>query len=330
MVTAVALSVNPRTALPALVLAALPVLPLLAAGAPAGTIIENTATATYDDGGVIRNASSNTVQVRVDEVLDVTVASLDSGPLTVRSGGTAVLAFQVTNTGNGPESIALEAVTSVAGNAFDAVPDAIAIDSNGNGVYDAGVDQVLPGPATLTSLPAEASQTVFVIVSAPAGLADGAQSAVNLVARTATGSGAPGTLFAGSGEGGGDAVVGASGGTAVATGQLVASASTVTLVKSASVADPFGGSSAVPGAIITYSITALVSGSADVDALRITDAIPPRTQYRAGTLQLDGAPLTDAAGDDAGEATPATVSFDLGTVPGGASRTVSFAVSIEE
>ncbi len=117
---------------------------------------------------------------------------------------------------------------------------------------------------------------------------------------------------------------------AMATGQMVASASTVTLVRSASVSDPFGGTSATPGATITYAITASVTGSAPIDALAITDAVPAGTRYLAGSLRLDSAPLTDAPGDDAGEGSAAGIAVSRGTVAAGTSRTVTFAVLIEE
>lgn len=296
---------------------------------PAGTLIESTAEATYDDGGVARTVSSNTVQVRVDELLGVAAASLDAGPVTVRSGP-HVLTFLVSNTGNGPEALGLEVLTAVSGNAFETTLDSIAVDSNDNGAYDPGVDAVLPAPSSTAILPAGASRRVFVIVGVPAGIGDGAQSAVNLIARAATGTGGPGTVFASAGEGGGDAVIGAGGGMATATGQMVGSASTVTLVKWASVSDTFGGASATPGATITYGIAASVTGSAPVDALTISDAIPAGTSYLANSLTLESVPQTDAPGDDAGEASAAGITVTLGSVQGGTSRTVTFAVLIEE
>lgn len=304
-------------------------IPVLAQATPAGIIIESTAEATYEDGGTARTVTSNTVQVRVDELIDLAVAGLDSGPVAVQPGPT-VLSFLVGNTGNGPEAFTFEVVTAVAGNAFDATLDSIAVDSNANGIYDPGVDEVLPVPSTSASLAAGASRTVFVILTAPGGNADGAQSTVNLIARSATGTGSPGTVFAAAGESGTDAIAGLSGGTATATGQLVGSANTVTLAKSATVIDPFGGATAVPGATITYGIEARVTGSATINGLTITDIIPANTQYIANSLTLDGAPLSDAAGDDAGEASSAGIAVSLGNVPGGSSNTVTFAVLIEE
>jgi len=302
---------------------------VLASQAPAGVVIESTAEASYEDGGVTHTMTSNTVQVRVDELLDVTAATLDAGPVTVRPGA-AMLSFLVSNTGNGPEAFTLEVVPSVAGNAFDAALDSIAIDTNDNGVFDAGIDEVLPEPSITSLLAAGASETIFVVLEVPAGIADGAESEINLIARTATGTGAPGTIFAASGENGGDGVVGMSGGMAQATGRLVGSASTVSLVKSALVVDTFGGATAVPGSAVTYTIEASVDGSATIDDLVISDSIPATTQYVANSLKLDGAPLSDAQGDDAGEASASGIRVDIGSVPGGSSRSVSFVVLIEE
>lgn len=303
--------------------------PAAAAPVPAGSVIANTAEASYEDGGLVRTITSNTVELRIDELLGVAAATLDAGPVTARSGS-QVLTFRVDNVGNGPEALALEVVTAVPGNGFDTTLDALALDSNDNGVYDPGVDAVLSGPAITGLLPAGGTQRVFVIVLVPAGIGDGAQSAVTLIARAVTGTGAPGTTFAGAGESGVDAVVGGSGGQASATGQMIGSASTVTFVKWATVSDPFGGSRALPGATITYGLELLVTGSAAIDGLTITDAIPAGTQYVANSLTLESASLTDASGDDAGEASAAGIAVALGTVPAGASRTVTFDVLIDD
>ncbi|MEP5726748.1 MAG: hypothetical protein ABJ311_10050, partial [Erythrobacter sp.] len=71
----------------------------MAGGISAGTLIENTATATYDDGSGTQTVDSNTVVLRVDELIDVTVTSLDPGAIAGAPGET-VLTFEVTNQGN--------------------------------------------------------------------------------------------------------------------------------------------------------------------------------------------------------------------------------------
>ena len=313
---------------PLAIAAALITTPAHAGGVKAGTLIENTASATYDGGAGPVTIPSNTITVKVDELLDVTVTSRDSGPVSA-APGSAVLTFELTNTGNGPEAYTLTANPAVAGNDFDTTVNGIAVDTNGNGVYDPGVDQMLTGPATTAAIAADASLTVFVLVTIPGGVADGDQSDVSLLAEAVTGTGAPGTAFAGQGAGGGNAIVGSTGANATATGSLSVGITDVDLFKSATVLDPFGGTGIVPGATITYAIRAEVRGSGSVSDLVVTDAAPADTTYVAGSLKLDGATLTDAADADAGRSGTSGISVDLGTVSGGSSRTVTFQVTID-
>lgn len=313
---------------PLAIAAALITTPAHAGGVKAGTLIENTASATYDGGAGPVTIPSNTITVKVDELLDVTVTSRDSGPVSA-APGSAVLTFELTNTGNGPEAYTLTANPAVAGNDFDTTVNGLAVDTNGNGVYDPGVDQMLTGPATTAAIAADASLTVFVLVTIPGGVADGDQSDVSLLAEAVTGTGAPGTAFAGQGAGGGNAIVGSTGANATATGSLSVGITDVDLIKSATVRDPFGGTGIVPGATITYAIRAEVRGSGSVSDLVVTDAAPADTTYVAGSLKLDGATLTDAADADAGRFGTSGISVDLGTVSGGSSRTVTFQVTID-
>ncbi len=313
---------------PLAIAAALITTPAHAGGVKAGTLIENTASATYDGGAGPVTIPSNTITVKVDELLDVTVTSRDSGPVSA-APGSAVLTFELTNTGNGPEAYTLSANPAVAGNDFDTTVNGIAVDTNSNGVYDPGVDQMLTGPATTAAIAADASLTVFVLVTIPGGVADGDQSDVSLLAEAVTGTGAPGTAFAGQGAGGGNAIVGSTGANATATGSLSVGITDVDLIKSATVRDPFGGTGIVPGATITYAIRAEVRGSGSVSDLVVTDAAPADTTYVAGSLKLDGATLTDAADADAGRSGTSGISVDLGTVSGGSSRTVTFQVTID-
>lgn len=301
--------------------------PALAAGVTAGTVIESTATATYTSGTFNGSATSNTVSLRVDEVLDVAVAGPASSAVLAGSGA-AALAFTITNTGNGPEAFRLGVDAAIAGNDFDAVVDQLALDSNGNGVFDAGVDQILAAGADTPAIAADASVRVFVLASLPAGAGDGQSSQLRLTAFALTGTGTPGTVFAAQGAGGGDAVVGASGGESAATASLAASLANVTLSKSVTVQDPFGGNQPVPGATLTYQITAAVQGTGSVQNLVIADGIPAGSTYVPGTLKLDGAALTDGADGDAGTGGASGISVTLPTVSGGTSKVVSFNVTV--
>ncbi len=300
--------------------------PAMAAGVPAGSLIENTASATYSANSATQTVDSNTVTLKVDEMLDVATASQESGPVAATT--TAVLRYKVTNTGNGPESFTLTANPAVAGNAFNATVTGLAIDVNANGVYDAGIDSALTNGAASAVLAPDGPLDVLVLVSIPAAAAANATSKVELAATAITGSGAPGTLFAGAGLNGGDAVVGASSALSAAQASLIVSKVAVALAKSASVADPFGGARPVPGAIITYRIVADVSGTGSVTGLNVTDAIPAGSTYQPGTLTLEGAALTDGADADAGQFSAAGVAVQLGTLAAGAQRTVTFKVKI--
>lgn len=302
---------------------------LMAGGVTAGTLIENTAVASYDEAGIARSVTSNTITVLVDELIDVTLTSLDPGPVGTRSGR-AVLTFELTNQGNGPEAFRLLASTAVGGNDFDVNFDAIANDSNGNGVYDDGVDEILGRPQTTAVLAPDQRVTLFVLATVPEGAGDQDNSAVTLSAEAVTGSGAPGAVFAGAGVDGGDAVIGTTGAIATARGALIAGTANVALVKSVALRDPFGGTRAVPGTIATFTIEARASGTGTIDNLVVTDTIPKGTTYAPGTLALDGEILSDAADSDAGTASdPSGIAVTFGAVTAQNTRRITFDVIVD-
>jgi uncharacterized repeat protein (TIGR01451 family) len=299
-----------------------------AAGTRAGTLIENTASATYDVGATQVSVASNTDTVRVDELIDAVVDWTDAADVTTLPGATGqILAFSVTNSGNGAEVFALSTVSTVGGDDYDPTVTSIVID-DGDGVYEPGQDTVYVPGTNDPVLQPDASVTVFVLSTTPAGTGDGDRGGVQLIATSRTGTGAPGTSFAGQGEGGGDAVVGTTGGDGSDDGFYSVSAASVSLAKSAVVLNQFGGADAVPGATITYTIVATTTGSGSLANLAINDAIPAGTTYVAGSLRLGATSLTDAADADAGRFASNAVTVSLGTVPGGQTRTVTFQVTI--
>ena len=311
----------------ALVLANI-VQPAQAAGTRAGTTISNTATATFDTGGGAQNINSNTVDLRVDELLNVTVASNNPADVPTTPGATGqALSFTVTNTGNGIESFGLTSIANGGGDNYDPTVTSIVID-DGDGVYEPGIDVVYVAGTNDPSLNPDASVTIFVVSTTPGTVADGDRGIIALVAAARTGTGAPGTSFAGQGEGGGDAVIGATGADGQDDGAFVVAAATVSLAKSAAIADPLGGSEPIPGAVITYTIVATVSGSGSVSGLAIADAIPANTTYVPGSITLGGAAQTDAVDADAGSFASNQVGVALGTVAGGSTRTVTFQATI--
>jgi fimbrial isopeptide formation D2 family protein len=206
---------------------------------------------------------------------------------------------------------------------------ALFLDSNGNGAFDAGLDTLYVAGVNDPQLDPDQSIAVFILSTIPLAVQDGDRGKVDLAAVATTGTGAPGASFAGLGQGGGDAVVGATGADASDDGFYRVAAASVSFVKSASLADPFGGATQVPGATITYTLTATVAGSGSLANLRISDPVPAGTSYTAASITLDGAALTDAADVDAGSFTGTGISVGLGNVAAGTTRTVTFKVRID-
>lgn len=304
--------------------------PVMAIGTVAGSTISNTATATYDDSnGTPVTVPSNKVDIRVDELLDVTVASADPGNVVVQPGTTnRVLSFTVTNTGNGTEAFRLTPNATVGGDQFDPTTTSVVLDTNGNGIYDPGIDTVYNAGSNDPVLTPDGSIKVFVLSTIPGASNDLDRGIVQLTAAATTGTGAPGTSIAGAGQGGGDAVIGSSGGDSSDQGTFLVQSTTVTFTKSAVVLDPFGGTKSVPGSIITYTLSAAIAGTGTLNNLSLGDIVPAGTAYQVGTITLQGSPLTDTSGDDAGDFASNTVTVRLGNVAGGQTRSVTFKVRI--
>lgn len=302
----------------------------LASGTAAGTRIENTAVATYAlPSGGSGSVNSNTVSFTVDELLDVTVAWADGGDVVVQPGLSGrVLSFLVSNTGNGSEAFALSARNTLSGDNFDPSAFAIFLDSNSDGDYDPGIDQAYVPGSGEPIISADGAITVFVVSTIASGEADNSRAGLDLVAQAVTGTGTPGTTFAGLGTGGGNAVVGSSGADGLDDGYYRVSASTVSFVKSQSIIDPFGGTTTVPGSTITYTLVATVNGSGTLAGLSIADAIPMGTNYIPGSLTLEASQLTDAIDSDRGEFTGTAISVRAGDVPAGQTRTITFKVGV--
>ncbi len=304
-------------------------LPLAAQTRP-GTVITNTAAVAFTLDGEDRRVPSNSVTLTVAERLDIALASGGAPPTLVAPS--TPLAVQLTNTGTGREAFAIEAKATVAG----VTVAGIAIDVDGDGRFDPAIDTMLAG-TTPPLAPGETLRLLVLIAPVPGiGAADGV---VTVTARAATGSGTPADAFAGTGDAGGDAVIGATGATATIDLPFVAMSPDMptddpgeapvdapTLVKTQSVRATDGSAQATSGAIVTYTLVARFPG-ATRDA-RIDDPIPAGTRYVPGSLTLDDTVLTDAADDDAGGMEGDVVAVTLGDVPPAAIRTVRFQVRL--
>jgi uncharacterized repeat protein (TIGR01451 family) len=305
-----------------------------AVGTAAGTNIQNTATVDYLVGTTPTSASSNTTSLIVAETVNVVVA-LQSATSAVTAGATnEALLFLVTNSGNGPETFALTGDSVLNGDDFDPVPASpfIYFDTDGSGDLSlADVPYVAGGNDP--QLAADASVTVILVNDIPVATPDGDLGRSELRATSTTGTGAPGTLFAGLGQGGVDAVVGMSGGEAAVYGEYLVGNIQISAVKSQSVTDPFGGTRPIPGATITYQIVVTATGAGAAIGTAFNDSIPADTTYVADSATLNGTALTDTADADAGTVVTApapAVTVALGDLTAAsAPQTIVFRVTID-
>ncbi|MEL6350654.1 MAG: hypothetical protein AAFR58_02710 [Cyanobacteria bacterium J06627_28] len=92
-------------------------LSVVAAGTAAGTPIENTATATYEDGnGTTINATSNTVTINVAEIAGLVAVPdgiVDNNGGAVEANDVLVFSFEVTNTGNDETDVFIPGINDI-------------------------------------------------------------------------------------------------------------------------------------------------------------------------------------------------------------------------
>ena len=280
-----------------------------AAGTAPATVITNTAEARWTAAGVVETGRSNTDRLVVAERLDIRLTPGPAAP-----AGSGAVAVDLTNAGNGIEAFAIVAA------APNAPALTIVADVDGDGRCDLGTDRALVDGRTA---PLAAGASVRLLVC-------DAAADVRVTARAVTGSGQPGTVFAGAGDGGSDAVVGSTGAAATLVigkdGAAGADDAAPVFTKSQSVVAPDGSARAAVGAVITYTLDARFDAA--TAAVDIEDPLPAGTAIVADSLALDGRPLSDAADADAGEIAAGTVRVRLVDVPAGAVHRVTFSVTV--
>lgn len=159
------------------------------AGTGSGTTISNQATVSYNIGGAAATATSNTATFLVDKKVDLTITAVGIPTYVAIGSNDQVTTFTVTNNTNAIQDFRLQADTTLLTipilGTGDFTPTAVRVfvDSNANGVYDAGDTQTF-----IDELAADATIRVFVIANIPntAGIRNGI---VSLAATVAAGGG---------------------------------------------------------------------------------------------------------------------------------------------
>ncbi len=194
---------------------------------------------------------------------------------------------------------------------------------NADTAYVAGVND--------PDLAPDAGQTIYVISDTPT-VADNSQGEVLLTAASLTAGAAgalPGTGLAGLGQGGSFAVVGGNNAQSSNTGSYIASGLTLVVVKTVlGTVDPNGGTVVMPGAVMTYQITATLTGTGTAANLVLTDPLPTETTYVPASITVNGTSRTDAADADNAQFLANTISVSLGDVASPAVVTVTFRATI--
>ena len=299
-----------------------------AAGAPAGTLVTNTAHAQYTEGATVlsQTASAN---FTVDQLVNVTVTWQNTSPVSVTDGATQqALSFLVTNTGNGTDTFKLaDTLVTPGGASFNPAGCLVYFDTANTGVYNSSDVLYTPG-SNDPALAQDAAVKMLIVCNVPNNAVDLSQGQMQLGATSKTASGSFGTVNTGAGVGGVDAVVGSTGGIADSTGTYQVRAVALAYAKSATVSAPGGGNQPVSGATITYTLTVTPSGSATAGNVVVTDPVPANTTFVPGSLLLNGAAVGTGVGDY-NVTTPGAVTVKLGNVAGSATaQVVKFQVTI--
>lgn len=315
----------------------------MAAGTAAGTKITNTATATYDVGsstGITKDAS---VELTVEELINVNVTAASSSVASNAGDTDQAMSFTITNTGNGSEDFVVNATNITVGDNFDADNVRIFKDVNGDGKFDAGDTPITSG-SSLT-LAADASTKIIVLVDTPASATTaGNKAKVQLEVKsnttdaggTSAGDLTAGTKITGKGTGGAaDAIVGNSAKADAIISLVIddpSAQNSIEITKTIiNIKDPFGADDAndveVPGSVITYQI--VVKAKVALTNVVITDPIKPQMTYTPGSITLDGPGQTDAADADKAKFEANTVTVNLGSMAQNATHTITLQAEIK-
>ncbi len=282
-------------------------------GTAAGTIINNTATATYTVNGTGGTATSNTATFLVDRKVNLTVISTQTTPTQINLNEIgAVTTFQVTNNTNGVQDFLLSANQLIPNglltgtDSFDLNDLKIYADSNNNGTYEPADDT----REYIDELAPDARIAVFVVGTVPAAVL-GTKAQVGLDVTVAAGgaSNAPGqaltatllnqdnvvdVVFA---DDDNDGAIGYDlprngQGWAYGVYEIGVTSVDLRVNKSATVVSDGINTlnpKALPGAVVQYCLTVTnATALTPASGINLTDVIPPNTTYVPGSITIGG------------------------------------------
>ncbi len=315
----------------------------------AGTVVTNTASATYTVNGNPQSTNSTTASFVVDRKVNFTVITDQTGYTQVNLGQqAAVTKFKVTNLTNDvqdflldPDQAGLVSSLLTGTDNFDMLNLTAYVDSNGNGVYEPGVDTA----NYIDELRPDESVSVFLVGNVPnissASIAWDSLHVTVAAGGTANSKGSAlvatdlnlgnadnfvDIVFADDDMDGvlglGDAARNGQG--RVYSGYQVGTRSVaLSIAKTARVlSDGLGTFKSIPGAVVEYCLTVSnATASTAATGVVLSDAVPAHTTYVPGSISI-GAPgalgiscvsagsTEDDDADDASETDGVTAAFD--------------------
>jgi uncharacterized repeat protein (TIGR01451 family) len=344
----------------AVVIAAMGVTPVFAAGTDAGSTITNVATVSYTVGTVVQTPIVDDDVITVDRKVNLVVTEVGSSTTSVVPGQTeAVTTFTVQNTSNATIDIGLSAAQLSGGAApfaggndnFDISSLAIWRETNGTAGFQSGVggDTLLTaGNQYLDEVAEDGIATIYIVGGVDLAQVNDDIAVVSLTgtakAPGATGTeGAALTSTAGANTAGMDTVLADAQGTDDAStpdgkhsarDDYKVSAPVLTVSKiSWVIEDPINGTTnpkMIPGATIGYCITVSnATGGASATSVSISDPVPGQVLYTASSAQVvssgpSGSPATCSGTGAGGSYAGTTVTGALGTVTSGSSKSLWF------
>lgn len=260
---------------------------------PAGTVVENEATVSYQTDNGTSITASGAVSFIVGQVAGV---DIDPPRIAISEAGRdVVFSHSVWNVGNGADAF-----------------DILASSPSGwttRVFHDVDGDQRLTAPDTVLTgplpIPFGGAEPVLVVVSVPASATQGTIEPVSTTTVSQFDGGVTDTVL--------DEV------------RLVDAGIDPLLTKAVDLAE------AAPDDLLTYTIGVRLDGVGQRDSVFFEDKIPAFASYEAGTLLLDGQSLTDQPDGDAGhfDAGTGTVRVDLTTLPADTDATILLQLRVD-
>lgn len=321
-----------------------------ALGTPSNTVVTNNVTVDHNISGVPQVQLSDSVQFRVDNKVDVSLAVTNN---TVSpSQLNQVITFVISNDGNTTQGFALSAANSSLADNFDMNNVRLFIETGGVAGFDPTDIPYTSGSGTsIGDVLADSTITVYLVADVPptgggSAPADGSTARYDLLVTTlnagtntittsdaasAWNNNSVQVVFA-EGSAGPHPSDSNNDGKLSAAGTFAVNAPALAFAKVATIVDPLGGNLPVTGATITYTLTINVSGSGTVDNVIVTDPVPANTTYVTGSLDLNSAALSDGADADAGDfniTNANSITVDLGNLTSASgNQVITFAVTI--